>query len=226
MRILVTRPLEDGQDIAARLAAMGHQSMLAPLLQPVWRSGPKPDFTGIQAILATSANGIRALIRRTPRRNLPVFAVGPQTSAEARRAGFTEIHNADGDARALAQAVPRWTTPAKGALLHVCGAEAPGALGDALRGQGFDVRRAELYAVEAATALPPDAAAALQDGALDGALFFSPRSARVFCALVSDSGPLTAFCISPATAQALTPGFARVAVAPRPNQDALLAMLA
>lgn len=228
MRILVTRPEQDGQQIAARLALMGHQALLAPLLVPRFDDGPEPDFTGVQAILATSANGIRALARRTARRDLPVFAVGPQTAEEARNAGFGDVRNADGDARTLAAAVPRWTRPESGALLHVCGAEAPGSLADMLRAQGFDLRRAELYAVEAASVLPDDAKAALEAGALDGVLFFSPRSARVFSDLAAGlpTRALTAFCISPATAAQLAPAaFARVAVAAAPNQAALLALL-
>ena len=43
---------------------------------------------GVQAILATSANGVRALARRTPRRDLPLFAVGPQTAARGAEAGI------------------------------------------------------------------------------------------------------------------------------------------
>jgi len=229
MRILVTRPLGDGQEIAARLAAMGHHALLAPLLEPRWLDGPEPDFSGVQAILATSANGIRALARRTARRDLPVFAVGPQTANEAGKTGFRDIKNADGDAKALAGAVPRWTGADKGALLHVCGEEAAGTLGGMLAARGFAVRRAVLYRIEAASALPADIATALEDDALDGALFFSPRSALVFCGLSNRlaTQKLTAFCISPATARALTPGaFAKVAVASRPNQDALLALLA
>ena len=89
MRILVTRPLEDGKEIAARLAEMGHQALLAPLLTPRFQDGPEPDLTDVQAILATSANGIRALARRTARRDFPIFAVGPQTTEEAQKAGFT-----------------------------------------------------------------------------------------------------------------------------------------
>jgi uroporphyrinogen-III synthase len=227
MRILVTRPLEDGEAIAARLAEMGHQALLAPLLEPRWLAGSEPDFAGVQAILATSANGIRALARRTQRRDLPVFAVGPQTTDEARKRGFTEIRNADGDAGTLADAVPRWAGAGDGALLHVCGEEAPGTLGVMLESRGFTVRRAVLYAVDAAAALPPDVATALKNDALDGALFFSPRSARVFCALTADTRRLTAFCISPATAGALPPdAFVRTLVAARPNQDSLLALLA
>jgi uroporphyrinogen-III synthase len=227
MRILVTRPVEDGEDIAARLAEMGHQALLAPLLAVRFHDGPEPDLEDVQAILATSANGIRALARRTARRDFSIFAVGPQTAEEARKSGFTEIKNADGDAKALAEAATCWASH-KGVLLHVCGEDAPGTLAENLSLRGFQVRRVVLYAIEPAAQLPPEAVAALKAGALDAAMFFSPRSARIF-GVLADGLPtesLAALCISAATAQALVSlSFARVAVAARPNQAAMLALV-
>lgn len=227
MHVLVTRPLEDGQEIAARLAEMGHRALLAPLLTPHFGVGPEPDFRDVQAVLVTSANGVRALVRRTARRDVPIFAVGPQTTREAEQAGFTDIKNADGDAKKLADATARWTSPDKGVLLHVCGEEAPGTLAGNLEALGFLVRRAVLYRVDAATALPPEAEQALRNGALDAAQFFSPRSARIFCDLATSfpTEKLIAFCISPVTAQALTLPFHEIQVAAAPNQAALLALL-
>jgi len=227
MHVLVTRPVEDGAEIAARLDEMGHVALLAPLLRTHFEVGPEPDFAGVQAILITSANGVRALIRRTARRDIPIFAVGPQTTKEAQAAGFTTIRNADGDARLLAQATAQWTTPDKGALLHVCGAEAPGTLAALLESAGFTVRRAVLYRVDAAASLPEDTRQALATGQVDAALFFSPRSARIFCDLAQGLPlqTLTALCISPVTAQALTRPFQAVRIADKPNQQALLALL-
>jgi len=225
MRILVTRPREDGEAIAARLKAAGHAPLLAPLLEPRWFDGAVLDLAGIDAILATSANGVRALVRRTARRDIPIFAVGPQTAEEARAAGFARIENADGDARALAAAVPRWL--ARGTLLHVCGEQNEGALAETLTATGYAVRREILYVVEARP-LPDDAAQALRDGAVDAALFFSPRSARIFMEQ-ADGMPLhnvSAVCISPATAAAVPQAvFREIRIAPKPNQDALLALL-
>jgi uroporphyrinogen-III synthase len=224
--------MEDGEEIAARLAEMGHQALLAPLLNVRFYDGPlledsEPDLAEVQAVLATSANGVRALARRTARRDFSIFAVGPQTANEARRSGFTEIKNADGDAKALAEAATRWASR-KGVLLHVCGEDAPGTLAENLSLRGFKVRRCVLYAIEPATQLPLEAIAALKAGALDAAMFFSPRSARIF-GVLADGLPtenLAALCISPSTAQALISlSFARVAVAARPNQAAMLALV-
>jgi uroporphyrinogen-III synthase len=224
MKILVTRPLEDGRQIAARLAEMGHQALLAPLLEPRFFDGPEPALEGVQAILATSANGVRALIRRTPRRDIPIFAVGPQTAEEATRAGFNQVRSADGDAAALAEATSRWVKP-EGVLLHVCGEDAPGTLADTLTAQGFSVRRAVLYGMAAAAELPSETRAALREGRLDAVMFFSPRTAGLFLELARDLpiASLTAFCISPNTAQALPQGvFSEIRVAAKPNQTAML----
>lgn len=227
MHVLVTRPVEDGEEIAARLAEMGHTALLAPLLSTHFEDGPEPDLMDVQAVLATSANGIRALIRRTARRDLPIFAVGPQTAGEAQQAGFTDIRNADGDAKALAEATARWTTPQKGVLLHVCGEDAPGTLAENLSHRGFSVRRAVLYRVEAALALSDAARTGLTRGALDAALFFSPRSARIFCDLARGlpTQKLIALCISPVTANGLSLCFAEVRIAAAPNQESLLALI-
>jgi uroporphyrinogen-III synthase len=152
--------------------------------------------------------------------------VGPQTAEEAAKAGFAEVRSADGDAVALAEAAARWAKP-EGILLHVCGEDAHGTLADTLTARGFAVRRAVLYGVVAAGELPLEVRTALERGALDAVMFFSPKSARLFLTLAQGlpiTG-LTALCISPATAGVLAPGiFAGVQIADRPNQAAMLAL--
>lgn len=224
--MLVTRPLEDAEATARALALRGHQALLAPLLATHFQDGAEIGLEGIQAVLATSANGVRALGRRSIRRDLPLFAVGPQTAENARSAGFAQVRSADGDARALAEAVTGWADPKAGALLHVHGAHGGGDLAQGLRGRGFAVREETLYAVEPQP-LGPDAAAALSANALDAALFFSPRSARIFRQAVEEAqlptAGLIAVCISAATAAALEGlPFRERRIAAAPNQDALL----
>ena len=230
MKVLVTRPAEDGAEIARRLAEMGHQALLAPLLAVEFHSGMPLALDGVQAILATSANGVRALAARTDRRDAPLFAVGPQTAAAAKEAGFIHVRNANGDAAVLAEQTSQWADPAKGMLLHIAGEESNGALVEVLTARGFHVRREILYRVVAANRLPADAAQALQQRALDAALFFSPRSAQIFAACVQEAelatDSLVAACISANTARALTGlVFLEVRIAAAPNQAALLACL-
>lgn len=232
MRVLVTRPQDDAQETAARLAALGHEAIVAPLIAVKFIEGPNVDLSDIQAFLATSSNGVRALARRSGDRALPLFAVGRQTARTARALGFAQVNDADGNAIALANLVSRVLRPQDGVLLHAAAREAPGAFAEALSAGGFRIRSEALYETPAASRLPPVAADALRTRRLDAVLFFSARTAEVFplCAaeagLASACSHVRAFCISQACADALSPlGFAEVRVAAAPNQDALLALL-
>jgi len=229
MKVLVTRPLEDSRETARQLAARGHECLIAPLLTVRFEDGPPLSLEGIQAILATSANGVRALARRSDRRDIALFAVGPQTAQEAVAAGFTAIRNADGDAHRLSKAAAEWARPEAGPLLHVHGGQGAGALAAGLRRRDFTVKEEILYGVEPKP-LSPEALAAVKHHKLDAALFFSPRSAQIFrdFALQEklDVSALTAICISSSTALSLEPlAFAKTRVAAAPNQDALLECL-
>jgi uroporphyrinogen-III synthase len=230
MKVLVTRPAEDGAEIARSLARMGHEALLVPLLMVEFLEGEPLKLQGVQAILATSANGVRAVAARTRVRDLPLFAVGPQTAAAAAKAGFIRVRNAAGDAGALAERVPDWADPAEGILLHVRGEDAGGELARGLEAKGFRVRSEVLYRVRAAREFPVEAADLARWGQAQAALFFSPRSAKVFAECVTKAGlstkSLIAVCISRNTADALQGlDFSEVRIAAAPNQADLLVCL-
>ena len=225
MRVLITRPEEDAAKIAEILRARGHEGIVAPLLNVRFHDGPEISLDGIQAVLATSANGVRALAQRTKRRDVPLFAVGPQTEEEARHHGFGMVRNAGGDSRALAAATSQWASPASGPLLHAKGAEGDGTLASLLKAQGFEVQSAVLYDVATIAALPQGVRGLLADGKIDAALFFSARSARVFGEKAGgfDLSNVIAVCISESAAAALSPiVFREIRMAAKPNQAALL----
>jgi len=229
MRYLVTRPRDDAEAFAKALHARGHGAIVAPIMEVHVIAGEPIALEGVQAVLATSANGVRALAARTKRRDVSLYAVGPQTAEAARDAGFPIVISAEGDSTALVETVAREADPAKGPLFHAAGAETAGRLRQALQARGFSVETAVLYEAVPVAKLPPEAEEALRNETVDGVFLFSPRSARVFATLVGDAGlaaqcaKLIACCISAATAEALNPlSFARVAVAGAPNQDAIL----
>ncbi|HWC64297.1 MAG TPA: uroporphyrinogen-III synthase [Rhizomicrobium sp.] len=228
MRVLITRPIEDGEETARQLIARGHQPLIAPLLTVRFFEGPEVGLEGVQALLGTSANGVRALARRTARRDVALFVVGPQTAREAEILGFRDVKSANGDVHALALAASCWAEPGKGALLHVAGEGNDGRLLDSL--PGFSIRQEILYAVSPVAKMPEEAAEALRRNRLDAALFYSPRSAAAFRERILEERfsveRLLAASISAATAAALNPLIFRdMRVAARPNQTALLKLL-
>jgi len=233
MRVLVTRPIEDAERTAAALRARGHEAIVSPLMEIRFVDGAEVLLEDVQAILVTSANCVRALARRTSRRDLPVFAVGPQTTLAARAGGFADVRDADGDASDLAETASRWLDPRRGAVLHSVGRDRTGELAASLEAAGFIVRTEVLYQADTASALSREAEASLKNGQLDAVMLFSPRSAATLREIVMRGGwadactSLVALCISAAAAAALQPlTFREIRAAKRPNQDSMLDLIA
>ncbi len=232
MRALVTRPRGDAKSLAALLAARGVDAVIEPMIEIVENDRALPNFDGVQAFLCTSANGVRALARASADRDIAILAVGDATARAARAAGFGEVASAAGDVGDLARLVRRRLHPANGRLIHVAGSEIAGDLAGILGAAGFAVERAVLYEARAATVLTPSTARLIDDGEIDLALFFSPRSAAIFVHLVEAAAigeglaTSTALSISPAAdapLAALPFGDRRIAGAP--TQAALLALV-
>ncbi|HUO99809.1 MAG TPA: uroporphyrinogen-III synthase [Rhizomicrobium sp.] len=229
MRILITRPKEDAERFAEAARARGHEAVCAAVLSVHFYEGPELTLDGVSAVLATSANGVRAFARRTDNRELPVFTVGPQTADAAKRAGFERVECADGDAETLAAAVTGWVKPEDGVLLHAASADNDGKVKALLVEEGYTVDITALYDIIPAYKLPEAAREPLARGTLDAVVVFSQRSAQtlrdciVRARLAHACKRVGAACMSRQTAEGLAPlEFRAVAVAAHPNQDGLL----
>jgi uroporphyrinogen-III synthase len=228
--VLITRPEPGASETAARVLALGHQPILAPLLVVQSRNVPLPPSERLQAILVTSGNAIPAL--PASHRHLPLLAVGEATAARARAAGFEQVSSADGDASDLAALAAARCHPGVDPLLLVSGRGQGQGLAAALRERGFRVIRRTAYAAVPAGALPAHAHEAISRGAVGTVLLFSAETARQCVRLLraarlrEAAREIEALAISPPTAMALRAlPWRRIRVADRPNQDALLAML-
>jgi uroporphyrinogen-III synthase len=232
MRLLVTRPEEEGRRTAEALRAQGHEVLLAPLLriEPVIDANfGAPPWS---AVLITSANAARAVALH-PRKSelvaLPLLAVGDRSAEAARAAGFADVTSAAGDALDLARVAAARFAGCCAPLLYLAGEDRardlPAELGQ------LPVRTVVVYRAVKAEHLPPAVQAALAAGRLDGVLHYSRRSAEAYLALAEAAGlrekalaPLH-YCISARVATALT-GAPRIRVAAEPNDPAMLRLIA
>jgi uroporphyrinogen-III synthase len=233
MRVLITRPWEDAAPLAAELVARGHETLIEPLLTIVPRPDAEIDLQGVQALVFTSANGARVFAGLSPRRNLPVYAVGDSTAEAARGEGFAEVESAGGDVEALAAVIEAGLDPAEGTLFQAAARHVAGDLQGRLEAAGFAVRRVALYDAEPIPALSPAAVAALRDGCIDAIVFFSPRTGETFVRLMSEAnlagacGGWHAICLSQAVADQVGEiPWRSVQVADRPTRAGLLDSLA
>ena len=229
MRVLLTRPHADSATLAAILQGHGIDSVIEPLLDIRYVGGPPIDLSNVQALLMTSANGVRAYANRNAERHLPVYAVGDATAREAKASGFDTVHSAAGDVATLAALVHEKARGNGGVLVHPAGTRVAGDLAGLLDAGGHTYRREVLYSAEPAAAFSVPLLHALQNGDLDGVLLYSPRTARIFVRLIGAAGQrgaaaaMTAFCLSPAVADAVASlPWRRIETAAAPDQESLL----
>ena len=231
MRILVTRPQPRAADTASALRARGHEPIVAPLFQIEILSKVDPKAAEWAAIVLTSTNSLSGILKSAGRsawRGVPVFAVGDRTAQAARDGGFTNVTSAAGNVNDLVNLVAaRLKPPAR--LLYLAGEERAGDLAGALVAKNFEVDTVVVYRFLIAPILPEPAAAALT-GEIDAVLHFSRASTEAFLKAARSSNLLEValtkpahFCLSEQAAEPLREaGAARIFVAARPTQDALL----
>jgi uroporphyrinogen-III synthase len=212
-KLLVLRPEPAAAATAARAAAAGLETVIAPLFTIRPLDWPPADPADHDAVLITSANAARAVEGKLAQLDtLPAYVTGEATGIAVRRAGFRDVRVGDADG-AAALALAR--DDGRERILHLCGRDH----------REFDeIEHRLVYAADAVDALPEAAREAIADGAV--VLLHSPRAAGLFASFVAERGDIPIAAISPATAKAAGTGWAAVAVAARPRDEALLEVAA
>lgn len=229
MNIIITRPEEDGSPLKAKLEAMGHRVILMPLLRIVPRTRAFIRKLPYQAVVATSANGIRAITGHPELKSIRMLTVGPQSLKAAKDAGFLKAEAYGGDLEGLVAHIRKALPPSAGPILYLSGNETAGDLEGQLTKAGYECWRSIVYdAVQAKD--PGPAEAALREGKADAVLLYSPRSARIWCKIMWDAGLAEEaasthyYCLSRNVAATLPKTWSRT-VAKSPDEAALLALL-
>ncbi|MGE3745064.1 MAG: uroporphyrinogen-III synthase [Sphingomonadaceae bacterium] len=220
-RLLVLRPRPGADATVRRAQALGLDALATPIFTVEAVDWTPPDTASFDAVLMTSANAARFGGEGLSRyHSLPLFAVGVATARAAQDAGFTEVTSGAADGAAI---VALAVAQGKRRLLHLVGRDHI-----ALDDPRAAIERRIVYASEAVRALPDHARTSMDDGAL--VLLHSVRAAQLFGELF-DAARLNRSSImiaglSPAICAAAGVGWASVAAAPTPDDEALLAIAA
>lgn len=228
MRVLVTRAHEDATRTAARLAAAGHEALVAPVIEIVPTKASIPDEV-FDAVLATSVHALN-FVEHLPSAlaGAPWLVVGERLARVLadRQLGPPEVSAPD--AAALISAIDeRYPGPFR--FLYLTGRDRKPDLERELRNRGHEIVAVETYAAEPTMRFDPPIEAALRSGALDAVLHFSRRSAELFieqARTYSGSEELRHIAISADAAGPLQAQGWRVEVAATPDEEAMLASLA
>ncbi len=213
-RVAVLRPEPGNAATCARAVALGFDTISLPLFEVVALPWSPPDPADHDALLLTSANAARLAgggLRRVAQ--LPLLAVGEATAAAAHVAGMEPaITGVLGASALIEQAADRGFAR----LLHLGGRDTTIAVGGIVR---------RSIAVYASIARPVDPAAlAMLAGSV--ALVHSARAVETLATLVDAASinrrTITLVTISTQVAQASGAGWAEIAIAPAPNDRAML----
>jgi uroporphyrinogen-III synthase len=235
MRLLVTRPEPDALKLRAALEEHGHEASVEPLLTVSFEDGEPFALDGVQALIATSRYGLRALKSHPLRgvaRKLPLFAVGRATAAEGRALGFETVVTGAGTAEELVAHIVSVADPAAGLLLYLAGETLAGDLAGELETHGFRVLQPTVYRMRPVAALGEETVEMLAEGEIDGVILMSPQTATIYASLMRKQGltsvarRLTHFCLSDAIARRLGPlGDVRSEIAETPRLEEVLALI-
>lgn len=186
------------------LDKQGHTCLIDPMLRIV----PILDFeipTGsFQCMIITSRNALDALLAAGAIpyiKNLQAAIVGENTKARAVALGIRNVVACAPDANRLAEQL-KFEYPNGGRFLYFAGKHRTSTFEDLMLEDHFAVRIVEVYRAESAVALSRAVHNALIHRELDGAVFFSQRTATTFLSALKAAGiertmrNVTAYCLS------------------------------
>ena len=207
-RVVVLRPEPGASETMKRAQGLGLDAVSVPLfeIEPVSWSMPEGAFDGV---LLTSANAVRQAGPDLQKvRALRAYTVGDATAEAARDAGFDVAATGDdGVERLLGSIEPELK------LIHLCGED---------RKDACEARQ-QVTPIVVYRSKPFDAP---KLGELNGSvvLVHSPRAGSRLGELVKDRSSIAIAAISKAAAEAAGDGWAAVAAAEKPTDDAVLAL--
>ena len=102
---LVTRPQADQEPFASELRLLGREVCFDAVFDIVFQNSAELDLSDVQAVLFTSANGVRAYQLNSKDRSFPALCVGESSAEAARECGFEMVYSANGDVGDLAKLV-------------------------------------------------------------------------------------------------------------------------
>lgn len=227
--ILVTRPIDEANLTAEKLELAGHRVVLAPMLKVEPVSFEIPDEN--RSIIITSKNGARMGLSNIGNKARPIFAVGDKTADEARALGFTNITVGPGTARKMVPMLLEAGISETRKYTHLCGNALAYNICDVLAGEGLDAENTITYQTRGQRSLGVGVQEALNEGEIDIALFYSPRTATIFEEVVADYGRsdwlnnMDALCLSTRVADNLLGPWRSKSYAVIPTEKAMFSLI-
>jgi len=186
MHILLTRPLEDIQELILKFQELGHVVSHMPVIKIEKVNYKSINFSEFSGIIFTSSNAIKYLDTRIIDKNKICFCVGSATEKKARSAGFQNVISADGNVSNLKELILQNFNPSSGKLLYVSGEVTTNDLDQDLISNGYDVKRNINYTARSIENLDEKFIEKLKQKMPDIVYVYSQNSALSFLKLIKN----------------------------------------
>jgi len=233
MRILLTRPLDQSEQLALILRSNGLDVEICPMMTVhKYSEGSLPDAP-FQAIILTSANSLRFSDLSAYKKDTLVLTVGDKTAKEAQHIGFKNVISACGNLEKLSDIIKELLKPQNGPLLYIRGKHIAGPLYEDLNSAGFEVIEQVVYEMRPVRVLDKKIAKLILNGDIDFIPFYSQRSAFIFKELIERAKLekslklITALAISPNVSHTIVGmPWKNILISDQPTQSDLFKLIA
>ena len=148
MHILLTRPLEDSNELIIKFKNLGHLVSHMPVIQIEKLNYKIKDYSHFKGIIFTSSNAIKFLDTKLLDKKIICFCVGAATEKKALSSGFQNVISAEGNVNNLKELIFQNFNPSNGKLLYVSGEIISNDLDKDLLSNGYSVERIITYLVK------------------------------------------------------------------------------
>jgi uroporphyrinogen-III synthase len=184
MHILLTRPLEDSQELILRFKSLGHQVSHLPVINIEKKDYENINLNEFKGIIFTSANAIKNLDVSKINKNIFCFCVGEATEKIVKEKGFQNIFTASGNVANLKEIILQNFDQKIGNLVYVSGEIISYDLDLELKKEGYTIKRIITYKVNSNQILSDEFIKELKSSIPEIVFIYSENSARSYLNLL------------------------------------------
>ncbi len=178
MHILLTRPLEDSQELILRFSSLGHKVSHFPVIKVEPIKYDEPDYSLFKGIIFTSSNSIKNLRLNNIDKRIECYCVGSATEKTAKQSGFQNIFSAEGNVSNLKELVLQNFNSKDGTILYVSGEVVSSRLDKDLILEGYSIKRLVNYTVIPNEEMKEEFRTELKNSIPDMIFVYSENSAK------------------------------------------------
>lgn len=184
MHILLTRPLEDSQELILRFKSLGHQVSHLPVINIEKKDYENINLNEFKGIIFTSANAIKNIDVSKINKNIFCFCVGEATEKIVKEKGFQNIFTASGNVANLKEIILQNFDKKIGNLVYVSGELISYDLDLELKKEGYTIKRIITYKVNSNQILSDEFIKDLKSSIPEIVFIYSENSARSYLNLL------------------------------------------